>query len=184
MRVRHAEHLQLRQRHLRQRAWPAPASRSASTAGAATAWPSRRFPEPGRTWRSNARGRLSSAIVLAGRPRRVRQHRLQTVTQASPAARRTLPACQQLRADMVRNGGTPDLPTLKYVAAHVTSPKVIKDAQLAVSNTKQDPGNSARIRARGGSADVRLQQGGGTASRVRLGPAGSPEPRCARRGGP
>jgi hypothetical protein len=62
-------------------------------------------------------------------------------TQPTPAALTTLQACQRLRADMVRNGGTPDQPTLQRIVARVTSPKVIKDTQLAISNIKQDQQN-------------------------------------------
>jgi hypothetical protein len=46
----------------------------------------------------------------------------------------TLQACQRLRADILRNGGTPDNPALRYVASHVTDARLAHDAR-AVADT-------------------------------------------------
>ncbi len=41
-------------------------------------------------------------------------------------------ACQRLRADVARTGGTPGIPVLRDIADHVTAPRVAADARTAV----------------------------------------------------
>ena len=50
-----------------------------------------------------------------------------------PAATLTgLQACQRLLSDVTRNGGVPDIPTLRVIADHVTTPRLAADARTAV----------------------------------------------------
>jgi hypothetical protein len=41
-------------------------------------------------------------------------------------------ACQQLRDDLARNQGAPDIPMLRRIADHVTAPRMAADARTAV----------------------------------------------------
>jgi hypothetical protein len=41
-------------------------------------------------------------------------------------------ACRQLRDDLARNRGVPDIPTLRRIADHVTAPRLAADARTAV----------------------------------------------------
>jgi hypothetical protein len=41
-------------------------------------------------------------------------------------------ACERLLADIIRNGGVPDIPTLRQIADHVTAPRLAADARTAV----------------------------------------------------
>jgi hypothetical protein len=41
-------------------------------------------------------------------------------------------ACQELRADLARNGGAPDIPALRKIADHVTAARLAADARTAV----------------------------------------------------
>jgi hypothetical protein len=43
-----------------------------------------------------------------------------------------LQACRQLLTDVTRNGGVPDIPTLRAIADHVTTPRLAADARTAV----------------------------------------------------
>jgi hypothetical protein len=41
-------------------------------------------------------------------------------------------ACRELRADLARNGGAPDIPALRVIADHVTAARLAADARTAV----------------------------------------------------
>ena len=43
-----------------------------------------------------------------------------------------LQACERLLADVTRNRGIPDIPTLRHIADHVTVPRLAADARTAV----------------------------------------------------
>ena len=40
--------------------------------------------------------------------------------------------CERLLADVTRNRGIPDIPTLRHIADHVTVPRLAADARTAV----------------------------------------------------
>jgi hypothetical protein len=74
---------------------------------------------------------------------------------AAPAPKRTAPVilsalqvCQRLLADLRRDGGTPDKPTLGYLADHVQNVQLIEDLQAAVpdvSNTVMEGFDLAKL---------------------------------------
>ena len=53
---------------------------------------------------------------------------------AAPALLTTLHACQILRADMVRNGGAADKPTLQRIYNHGNDVQLQTDAQTAIGD--------------------------------------------------
>jgi hypothetical protein len=53
-------------------------------------------------------------------------------TASAPLKLTRLQACQQLRDDLARNRGVPDIPALRRIADHVTAPRMAADARTAV----------------------------------------------------
>ena len=53
-------------------------------------------------------------------------------TASAPLRLTRLQACQQLRDDLARNRGVPDIPALRRIADHVTAPRMAADARTAV----------------------------------------------------
>ena len=66
---------------------------------------------------------LALAGCAAGAPAATPAH-----SAPPPAIMTDLQACQRLLADMNRNGGTPDRPTLDYIATHVSDARLSRDA--------------------------------------------------------
>jgi hypothetical protein len=52
----------------------------------------------------------------------------------APVVLTTLAACQRLRADMTRDGGTPDKPTLLWISAHAASTRIAGEARQAAAD--------------------------------------------------
>jgi len=50
----------------------------------------------------------------------------------SPYTLTSFQACRDLRDDLARNRGVPDIPTLRRIADHVTAPRLAADARTAV----------------------------------------------------
>jgi hypothetical protein len=75
----------------------------------------------------------TAAVVLAvgcGGPAAPHQHN--PVTASASASLTSFDACRQLRDDIARNGGSPDIPTLRHIADHVIAPRMAGDARTAV----------------------------------------------------
>jgi hypothetical protein len=53
-------------------------------------------------------------------------------TTPAPYTLTSFQACRQLRDDLARNQGVPDIPTLRRIADHVTAPRLAADARTAV----------------------------------------------------
>jgi hypothetical protein len=53
-------------------------------------------------------------------------------TASAPVSLSRVQACQQLRDDLARNRGVPDIPMLRRIADHVTAPRMAADARAAV----------------------------------------------------
>jgi len=76
---------------------------------------------------------LAAAAVLAGvscgggHPAHARSH-----AAPSPGTLTSREACLELRADLARNGGAPDIPALRAIADHVTAARLAADARTAV----------------------------------------------------
>lgn len=51
---------------------------------------------------------------------------------AAPVALTGFQACRRLLGDLARHRGTPDIPTLRHIADHVTAPRLAADARTAV----------------------------------------------------
>jgi len=51
---------------------------------------------------------------------------------SSPETLTSRQACRQLRADLARNGGAPDIPALRVIADHVADARLAADARTAV----------------------------------------------------
>ena len=69
------------------------------------------------------------AAGCGGPPRPPARH---GTTAPSPYTLTSFQACQQLRDDLARNRGVPDIPTLRRIADHVTAPRLAADARTAV----------------------------------------------------
>lgn len=101
----------------------------------------------------------AAATALAagcGGPVAPRAHKLVT----APASTFTrVQACRQLREDVTRNGGSPDILALRRIADHVTAPRLAADARTAVrdiSHTGIAPVALTLLRADCAQAGVRI----------------------------
>ena len=75
----------------------------------------------------------AAATALAagcGGPLPPRAHKHVTAPTSTTFTR--IQACRQLRDDVTRNGGSPDIPALRRIADHVTAPRLAADARTAV----------------------------------------------------
>jgi hypothetical protein len=75
----------------------------------------------------------AAAIALAagcGGPAAPQAHKRPTAPASGRLTR--LRACLQLRDDVARNGGKPDIPTLRRIADNVIAPRMAADARTAV----------------------------------------------------
>jgi hypothetical protein len=50
----------------------------------------------------------------------------------TPSTLTSTQACRRLLGDLIRNGGAPDIPTLRRIADRVTAPRLAADARTAV----------------------------------------------------
>jgi hypothetical protein len=102
----------------------------------------------------------TAAVALAvgcGGPMAPHPHKRVTASASSSLTR--LDACRQLREDIARNGGSPDIPTLRHIADHVIAPRVAGDARTAVrdiGHTGIAPVALALLRADCAQAGVRI----------------------------
>ena len=79
---------------------------------------------------------LAAAAVFAGvgcggghtHPADARSH----AASSPPETLTSRQACLQLRADLARNGGAPDITALRRIADHVTAARLAADARTAV----------------------------------------------------
>ena len=69
------------------------------------------------------------AVGCGGAPRPAAHHGAAT---PSPYTLTSFQACQQLRDDLNRHQGVPDIPTLRRIADHVTAPRLAAYARTAV----------------------------------------------------
>ncbi|HEY2304262.1 MAG TPA: hypothetical protein VGI05_00105 [Streptosporangiaceae bacterium] len=75
----------------------------------------------------------SPAQPSAAQPSAARQSPARPdATASAPVNLTRLQACQQLRDDLTRNQGVPDIPMLRRIADHVTAPRMAADARTAV----------------------------------------------------
>ena len=86
-----------------------------------------------RCGRSGPGRRLRRGSTATGPPTPARQSPGRPDASASaPVSLTKLQACQQLRDDLARNRGVPDIPALRRIADHVTAPRMAADARTAV----------------------------------------------------
>jgi hypothetical protein len=71
----------------------------------------------------------AAAVGCGGAPRQPARHAAITPAQYTLTS---FQACRQLRDDLARNQGVPDIPTLRRIADHVTAPRLAADARTAV----------------------------------------------------
>ncbi len=69
------------------------------------------------------------AVGCGGGPRPAAHHGAAT---PSPSTLTSLQACRQLRDDLTRHQGVPDIATLRRIADHVTAPRLAAYARTAV----------------------------------------------------
>lgn len=69
------------------------------------------------------------AVGCGGAPRPPAHH---GATTPAPLTLTSFAACRQLRDDLTRNQGVPDIATLRRIADHVTAPRLAADARTAV----------------------------------------------------
>ncbi len=78
----------------------------------------------------------AAAAALAagcGGPPAPRAHKHVTASASTTFTTFTMvQACRQLRDDVTRNGGSPDIPALRRIADHVSAPRLAADARTAV----------------------------------------------------
>lgn len=80
-------------------------------------------------------------------------------TTAAPFTLSRLQACQELRDDLARNHGRPDIPLLRRIADHVSAPRMAAYARTAVrdiGHTGVAPVPLALFRDECGRAGVRI----------------------------
>jgi hypothetical protein len=102
----------------------------------------------------------AAATALAagcGGPLAPRAHK--HVTAPASTTFTTVQACWQLRDDVTRNGGSPDIPVLRRIADHVSAPRLAADARTAVrdiGHTGSAPVALTLLRADCAQAGVRI----------------------------
>jgi hypothetical protein len=104
---------------------------------------------------------MAAATALAagcGGPLAPQAHKHVTASAAITLTR--LQACGQLRDDVTRNRGIPDILTLRRIADHVTAPRLAGDARTAIrdiGHTGISPVGLTLLKADCAQAGVRIQ---------------------------
>ncbi len=75
---------------------------------------------------------IATALMAAGCGGAPAARAHQHLSASAPVKLSRLQACGRLLADVTRNHGIPDIPTLRHIADHVTVPRLAADARTAV----------------------------------------------------
>ena len=102
---------------------------------------------------------IATAVMAVGCGGAPVPHAHKHLSTPAPVKLTGLHACQRLLADVTHNHGIPDIPTLRFIADHVTLPRISADARTAVrdiGHTGVAPVALALLRADCAQAGVKI----------------------------